>query len=443
MGTNRRGFLAQTVALTTIGGRSILADDPVAAARAAPRATAGDPVEPEWSERLTVTVGPSKAEIVGTTEKAIQAAVEYAVRFGGGTVQLLPGEYRLRNAVHLQSGVRLIGAGAETVLVKEPSVTTKLAADSDWYDQEITLADASGFRVGDGVCLRTKNPHNGGLDVAKRTLVARDGNRFKLDRALRQNFWQMGDTTVATLFPLLAGEEIANVRIEKLALDGNKTNNDNLDGNHAGCLFMQDCRHIQVYAVEARNYNGDGLSWQICHDVEVTDCHCHDNAGLGLHPGSGSQRPVMRNNRLDMNQIGIFFCWGVKHGVAEGNRITFSREAGISVGHRDTHNLIWNNTIISSGRVGILFRAERGKDFAPHRNRVNGNLVIDSGGKDGIGVDIQGQTEGIELSRNVIREDRASESRVGVRIGAETRDIRLEENQIKGFSVAVPDLRAQ
>ena len=47
-------------------------------------------------------------------------------------------------------------------------------------------SDPSGFRVGDGVCLRAKNPHNGGTEVLKRTLVARSGKRFKLDRPLRQ-----------------------------------------------------------------------------------------------------------------------------------------------------------------------------------------------------------------------------------------------------------------
>ncbi|GIS58084.1 MAG: hypothetical protein CM1200mP2_03090 [Planctomycetaceae bacterium] len=49
--------------------------------------------------------------------------------------------------------------------------------------------------------------------------------------------------------------------------------------------------------VEARNNNGDGISWQICHDVVVENCHSHDNADLGLHPGSGSQRPLIRKKQ--------------------------------------------------------------------------------------------------------------------------------------------------
>src|SRR5262249_34259756 len=160
--------------------------------------------------------------------------------------------------------------------IKEPSATTKLAADSDWYDQEITLADARSFRVGDGVCLRARNPHNGGSNVFKCTLVARSGKRFKLDRALRENFWLMGQQTASTLFPIFSGDHIKDVMIENITLDGNKKNNANLDGNYAGCIFLQDCNRIAMRQVTARNYNGDGISWQICHDVRVENCHSHD-----------------------------------------------------------------------------------------------------------------------------------------------------------------------
>src|SRR6202023_3026 len=115
-------------------------------------------------------------------------------------------------------------------------------------------------------------PHNNSTTVIKRTLVARSGNRFKLDKALRENLWLAGEATATTLFPILSGESVSNVHIENLVLDGNRANNENLDGNYAGCIFMQDCHNITVRNVEARNYNGDGISWQICHDVFVEHC---------------------------------------------------------------------------------------------------------------------------------------------------------------------------
>jgi Right handed beta helix region len=407
-----------------------------------PRATSGDALhEPAWEERLSISVGPKKADLVGNNEKALQAAVDYIARAGGGTVQVLPGEYRLRNAVYLASNVRILGSGDDSILIKEPSIKTKLAADSDWYDQEITLADAQGFKVGDGVCLRAKNPHTTGQVVAKRTLVARSGNRFKLDRALRENFWEMGEASAATLFPLFSGENISNVVIERIALDGNRQNNENLDGNYAGCIFMQDCNRIAMRHVTARNYNGDGISWQICHDVTVEDCHSHDHAQLGLHPGSGSQRPRIRRNRIERADIGIFFCWGVKFGLAEENKIAGCRGSGVSIGHRDNNNVVRNNDIVDSGKVGILFRPERGQAFAGHRNRIEKNRVINSGPEDGVAIDIQGETDAIVLERNEISETRMPMRRIGIRLGEQTGKIDLIDNQIEGFSTAVADLR--
>ena len=407
-----------------------------------PRSIAGDHAEPAWDEMLTVRVGQKDADLMGTTDKVIQAAIDYIAQRGGGTVRILPGTYRLRNAIYLSSRVRVKGDGPDTILIKEPSTTTKLVLDSDWYDQEITLADSRGFRVGDGICLRAKNPSHGGEVVIKRTLVARSGNRFKLDRGLRENLWLRGQPTAATLFPLLSGENIAGVVIEDLALDGNRSNNENLDGNYAGCIFLQDCKGIAVRKVIARNNNGDGISWQVCHDVTVENCHSHDHEGLGLHPGSGSQRPIIRDNRVEHTQIGIFFCWGVRFGLAENNTIADVRGAGISIGHRDTDNLIRGNSIAISGKVGILFRDEP-PAFGPHRNRCENNQLTDSGPEDGVGIDVRGQTQEVTLMQNRVRETRKPMSRIGIRIGAQARDITLVNNQIEGYAVNVSDLRTQ
>lgn len=445
-GHSRRLFLQGAAAAAGWGafhGRHTSADEPQLRA-ISPRATSGDDVaEPDWKGALSITVGQDSktADLVGNSEKVLQAAVDYVARFGGGTVRILPGTYKLRNSVFLSSNTRIVGSGADSILIKEPSIKVKLAADSDWYDQEITLENAQGFQIGDGVCLRTKNPHNGGITTLKRTLIAQSGNRFKLDKALRDNFWLMGESSAATLFPIFSGELIRNVVIENITLDGNKANNELLDGNYAGCVFLQDCNRVVMRKVEARNYHGDGLSWQICHDCIVEDCHSHDNTGLGLHPGSGSQRPIMRRNKLERNDIGIFFCWGVKNGLAEDNLIADNRGSGVSIGHRDTDNLVRKNEILRSGKAGVLFRPERGKGFAGDRNRIEFNRIVDTGAADGIGVDVQGFTDSIQLSSNQIQETREPMQRIGVRLGENTGTIKLAENKIEGFAVPVTDLR--
>jgi len=440
---DRRCFLGSTSALAAAWAcRGSLAEDLPTVVN--PRATSGDQrFEPAWEKRLTITVGPEKADVIGSTDKAIQAAVDYVARLGGGSVKILPGVYRCRNSIFLPSEIRIVGSGLDSVLEKEESVATKLIADSDWYDQEITLANAQGFQLGDGIFLTKKDTSDGGPVTLKRTLVARSGSRFKLDRPLRKDLWLKAEPTCTSLFPLFSGENIENVVIENLTFDGNRANNDHLDGNFGGCIWMQDCNQIEMRDLTLRNYNGDGISWQICHDVVVQRCHCHDNADLGLHPGSGSQRPLMRENKLERNGIGIFWCWGVKFGLAENNKIIGNRNYGISIGHNDTDNVMRNNEVIGSGKIGVLFRDDpRGEDFWPNRNLLENNRIIDSGAEDGIAIDVRGRTKGISITGNEIRESRQPAQRVGIRLGANTSNIQQTDNVITGFATAVHDLRA-
>jgi len=445
---NRRGFLSVVTGglVASVGSARAFGGDDPRPAVTDPRATDGDDrFEPNWDEKLTITVGTEgrDADLAGRDDKVIQAALGHVARLGGGTVRLLPGTYTLRNAVFLPSRVRLLGSGADSIITKIPSRTVNLSDDSDWYDREITLKDASGFKVGDGVVFRSKNVDNGGPLVIKRTLVARAGNRFKLDSGLRENLWLSGTPTCSAMFPLLTSERTADVLVENVTLDGDKANNERLDGNYAGCVFLQDCNRFTFRGVTARNYNGDGISFQICHDVVVEDCHSHDNADLGVHPGSGSQRPLIRRNKLDRNAIGLFWCWGVKYGLAEKNHIAGNRDYGISIGHHDTDNVIRDNDVMASGKVGILFRDElRGKDFWPNRNRVASNRITDSGGDDGFAIDVRGKTHDVRISGNVLRETRGPSRRTGLRIAADARSIVVTDNRFEGFAADVVDLRS-
>src|SRR4051812_3765178 len=110
-GPDRRRFLLASSGLLAglASSEHTWADDRLPTTNS--RATSGDPVEPDWEKRLTITVGPAKADLVGTDHKVLQAAVDYVARLGGGTVHVLPGIYHLRNAVYLQSKVRIVGSG--------------------------------------------------------------------------------------------------------------------------------------------------------------------------------------------------------------------------------------------------------------------------------------------------------------------------------------------
>jgi hypothetical protein len=440
---NRRHFLAASSGCLAVGmARRLWADDGPAVVD--PRATHRDErFEPAWDERLTITVGHEQADLVGQHDKVIQAAVDYVARLGGGTVRILPGTYTLRNSIFLPSRIRIVGSGAETVITKIASRAVSLVEDSDWYDQEVTVADGAEFRVGDGIVLQGDNPDDNAKNVIKRTIVARSGNRLKLDKGLLRNLWLSGNPTCAAMFPLLTSESTADVTIADLTLDGNRLQNVHLDGNYAGCIFLQYCNRFSIRNVTARNYNGDGISFQVCHDVEVRDCHAHDNADLGVHPGSGSQRPRIVANRLERNTIGLFWCWGVKFGLAEQNVIDGNRDYGISIGHNDNNNVMRNNNVLNSGKVGILFRDDgRGKDFWAHRNVIENNRIVNSGGPDGVGIDVQGRTRDLAITGNELREDRAPLSRTGIRIAREAGSITLADNRFIGLARPVQDQRS-
>jgi parallel beta-helix repeat protein len=142
---------------------------------------------------------------------------------------------------------------------------------------------------------------------------------------------------------------------------------------------------------------------------------------------------VIRNTRIAGNQIGIFFCWGVRQGLAEGNQVS-GNGTGISIGHHDTDNLVRDNEISGSKTAGVLFRPERGPAFTGDRNRIEHNRLVDNGAAGGFAVDIQGGTRSIDLAGNEIVETRGAGERTAIRVGPQTQDVRLDNNHIEGFA---------
>jgi len=267
------------------------------------------------------------------------------------------------------------------------------------------------------------------------------GNRFKLDRRLEERFHLEGDPQIATNFALVQSTNAADVLIESIAVDGNKAQNEMLDKGmfDDGAIRLDESNRITVRDVTVRNFYCDGIVWGISHDVLVENCNLYDGARLALHSGSGSQRSIVRGNRMRRSAEGIYFCWGAQHGLYEKNVIEHCNY-GMTFGHSDSDNLIRDNDIRRSGEAGIHFRGGN-KAFAPHRNRIERNRVVDSGGEKGIGIKINGETEAVVLALNELQETRGPASRIGILIGSETRDIRCMDNKIDGFAIPISDKR--
>jgi parallel beta-helix repeat protein len=355
-----------------------------------------------------VTVGINEGMFRGADHFAIQAAVDYVARHGGGTVQILPGKYILRNAIFLPSFVTLMGSGDETVLEKHASRTVALAEDCDWYSWSVVVEDASSFAVGDGISLSSQRPDAGkGLQVTLHTITQIEENRLYLDGMPRMNHWLGYEAKVASTHSLIDAQKVAGITIKDIRLKGNSAENEYLNGNGGAAIFMQEGENVHIQNVTIENFNGDGISWQIVHDVCVENCVISNMAVLGLHPGSGSQRPVMRNNKVSNCDIGIFWCWGVCNGIAENNRITNCKKHGISTGHRDNDNIIRGNTISGSGESGIYFRPERSADHTSNRVLIENNFINAPAESTGISV-ARGAEDTIIRNNKIVATDAAN-----------------------------------
>jgi parallel beta-helix repeat protein len=396
-------------------------------------------------QRLVLTVGQDNGDLRGSDDKVIQAGIDYLQGMGGGTLRILPGVYELRNAIHLRPHTVLKGSGDKTVLRKAASVVTTLSRDSDWFEYGVQVSDANGFVPGGGIMLRSKTgPGDWQYDVLRATITGLEGNVMLLDRLTTENFWTKKNATAATIFPLLTAEDVDDVEIADLVLEGNGDNNAHINGNFSGAVFIQSCNRWRFTNVLARNYNGDGFSFQVCDDIQFRHCRALNNADLGFHPGSGSQRPLFRHCAARGNSQGIFFCWSVSDGRVEDCVLSENSRYGISIGHRDTDNLIRSCTIERNGEVGILFRNEAQEFRGGHRNRIENCVVRDNGGDQaGIGIDIRGRTHDITISGTSLENTANGPQETGIRIGEQARRIVLHDNSYEGSRLPVDDLRSR
>jgi endoglucanase len=387
-------------------------------------------------QNLALTVGQTEGDLQGKDDKVIQAGVEYLNRLGGGTLRILPGVYNLRNAIHLRPNITLQGSGESTVLRKADSVVTPLCRDSDWFEYGVQVKDVNGFAPGDGIMLRSKSgPGDWQFDVLRATVTAVQGDVIFLDQLTRENFWLEKQATAATIFPLLTAENVNDVEVKDIVLDGNREKNEHINGNFAGAVFIQHCNGWRFTNVTAREYNGDGFSFQVCDDIQFQNCQALNNADLGFHPGSGAQRPVFRGCIAKGNSLGLFFCWSVSDGLADKCILSENRQFGISIGHRDTDNVIRNCTIERNGEVGILFRDEGGEFRGGHRNQIEDCIIRDNGAT---GIDIRGRTQDV-----TVRNTRLGNQKTGIRICREAQRVTLQDNAFDSCPVQVEDLRSK
>ena len=275
---------------------------------------------------------------------------------------------------------------------------------------------------------------------------SRDGaiNTFSIDRPLMADCMVQNHAKAATVFPVVSGRDVEGAGVENLVILGNKERNPLLNGCRGAGIYLYRAHGTVIKGCEVRGYNGDGISFQQSNDVIVEACTCEENTQLGLHPGSGSQRPIVRGcTARDNGTDGLFLCWRVRHGLFEDNVLERNGQYGISIGHKDSDNLLQRNRVRQNAREGVHFRNES-LGMAAHRNRLAENVIENNGtAEPSPGIRIRGTTNGLVFEKNTIRDTKAPGSRtqtVGILIEPQVGEVTLHDNVIEA-DVAIEDRR--
>ncbi len=386
---------------------------------------------------MTVTVGPADADVVGTDNVAIQKAIDRVAAAGGGTIILKAGLYTLHDSVRLASHLTLRGEGADkTILKKDPGVRSRLKLDADYGEFQATVEDARPFAPGMGVTVVDKQQRSG-WTPSVRTIVRINGQTLYFDRFLQMDYSVENAGEVFNTYPLIAGYEVEDVRVADLQVDGNRATSSVLDGCQTGGIYFFHSKNLTIRNCVVKDYPGDGISTQFVEHPVVENCEVYRNASLGIHLGTGALNGVVRFNRAhDNGEDGLYLCWRVQHARYEENQSWNNGQDGISLGHKDTDNVFVKNVVTGNGRAGIFFRDENEANAASD-NTFTDNKIEDNGrpGAPGYGVRIEGATDHLTFTSNMIGESRTGPTAtqaVGIYIGPHADYITLDRNIFKG-----------
>jgi hypothetical protein len=389
-------------------------------------------VTPVMPER-TITVGGSGAQIQGFTSEAIQTAIEalHATSVSG-TIKLLPGKYDIIAPVKLYDNMSLIGSGPETILKKCAGFRSSFALDADYGELQITVTDPSGFKPGMGVAIYDDD-HRTGWDLTIAKIASIKGNVIFIDDYLLRDYRSDKKGVISNNCSVICAVSAENVRIADLTVDGSRESNDLIDGCRAGGIYLHKVHKAVVENVTVKNFNCDGISWQVTEYVTVRNCEVYGCANSGLHPGTGSPYTLIEgNNSYNNDGYGLFVCWRVRNGIVRKNNFHNNGINGISTGHKDTDVLFADNHIYENGSDGVQLRGETSLN-APHRTIFKNNLIENNGVKEkGYGIAINSKAEGVVLEDNIIRNTGTGKQLAAVLLTVNSLPVEMKNNKISG-----------
>ncbi len=389
---------------------------------------------PSVGPRVVRVAQEGVADVIGNDNAALQKAAD--LLRPGDTLEIGPGTYQMNNSLFIPSRVTVKGIPGQTILKKSPGVESKLLEDGDYGERQLRVAEPEKFRPGMGLAVMD-DASNSGWDVSITAITGVEGNVLRLDpMTLKDYNLAEKHARVSNTFPILCAIQTEGVVFDGITVDGNGDQNAYLDGCRGGAIYLYISKDAVIRNCVAKNYSGDGISFQISENVQVLNCESFGHKGFGVHPGTGSDKPVVRDCRLhDNGQVGLFLCWRVRHGDFANNLIENNGMYGISIGHKDTDNLFTKNTVSGNGFCGVLFRKETFSNSG-HRNTFKENKIVDNGkAAKGYGFYVEPEAGSILIANNEIADTREGSSRTqryGVYKLPGAGAITMQENTMKG-----------
>lgn len=387
-------------------------------------------VSPRLAEK-EITVGGDEADVCGFNNQSIQFAID-AVAKTGGTVKLNPGLYEITAPVRMKSNVKLIGSGKETVLKRGRGVQTRFVVDADYAELKLTVENSDGFEPGMKIQV-TDSDNSSCWNVSTAYITDIQDETVYIDAYLIRDYRSDRNGLVSNASSVIEVIKAENVLISNLTADGNRTENFFADGcNSAGILILKS-KKVTVDNVHVKDFNGEGISWQITENVTIRNSEISGSGNTGMHPGTGSPFTIIENNDVHHNDNdGLFICWRVYQSTVTNNKFHHNGRFGICTGHKDTDVIFTENHIFENGSDGVHLRGER-ESNAPHRNTFVKNTIENNGTKNGgYGFSINSPARDLVLKENIFRSTGEKMQKAAVYIQSDGLPPELLNNQMQG-----------
>ncbi|HUW82728.1 MAG TPA: right-handed parallel beta-helix repeat-containing protein [Phycisphaerae bacterium] len=272
----------------------------------------------------------------------------------GGTVTIPAGRYVLRRGIELSASVTLIGEGGRAIFVAPPAYASRLTGDVGEGSDAVTVADASGFAVGDEIMVTSHTQR--GWNSTHAILAGIEGNILRLSRPLWNDYKAADEALAVHWFPMVRAFMQHEIYLTDLTIEGTPDRLALRPDFTASAIHLVRCCDSQIARCRVIGWPHDGISVQMGGRVSVTDCHVRDCCGHGFHPGTGTRQTLWSSNIAAHNGTdGLYFCARVRDSICANSVLADNGRHGVGGlgGGEDRRNLVSANQCVGNAGAGI------------------------------------------------------------------------------------------